>query len=277
MPKKAPEVPKKICFVIAPIGEAGSETRRRSDQILKHVIEPCAEECGYDAIRADRISEPGLITAQVLTHIIEAPMVIADLTEHNPNVFYELAIRHAVAKPLVQMIRSTDRIPFDVAGMRTIPIDHQDLDSVAEAKVALVTQIRAVEADPSKVQSPLSTAINLQNLRASDQPLERLVAEMTMSISELQAAVGRLDRKSRGPLWPSMRRDPAAALHFRELPWSSPIENPPNFIDPKRYTCRVHRLHPQIEAPGDGTVTLFTCCDAFLAEAHHAITAGEPG
>jgi hypothetical protein len=94
----------KICFVIALIGEANSDTRRRSDQILRHVILPAAKECGYDAIRADQIAEPGLITSQVIQHVVSDPLVIADLSERNANVFYELAIRHAIKKPLVQII-----------------------------------------------------------------------------------------------------------------------------------------------------------------------------
>jgi len=57
-----PESP--ICFVIAPIGKAGSEIRARSDKILKHVITPVATECGYDVIRADKISEAGMITTK---------------------------------------------------------------------------------------------------------------------------------------------------------------------------------------------------------------------
>jgi len=56
----------KTCFVIAPIGEPGSETRKRSDKLLKYVIAPTVQACGYaDAIRADQIGEPGIITRQV--------------------------------------------------------------------------------------------------------------------------------------------------------------------------------------------------------------------
>ena len=79
----------KSCFVIAPIGEPESETRKRSDQILKHVISPAAIECGYSTTRADQISEPGMITSQVIQHVVDDPLVVADLTERNPNVFYE--------------------------------------------------------------------------------------------------------------------------------------------------------------------------------------------
>jgi hypothetical protein len=133
------------CFVISPIGEPGSEIRKRADQILRHVVEPAVSSCGFDAIRADNISEPGLITSQVIQHIVEDPLVIADLTGSNPNVFYELAIRHAIRKPLVQLIQKGEKIPFDVAGMRTVPVDHKDLDSVDEARTQIEKQIRAVE------------------------------------------------------------------------------------------------------------------------------------
>ncbi len=44
----------KTCFVIAPIGEPESDTRKRSDQILKHSISPAAKECGYKALCADQ-------------------------------------------------------------------------------------------------------------------------------------------------------------------------------------------------------------------------------
>jgi hypothetical protein len=87
------------CFVIAPIGEPASEIRKRSDQVFTYVITPAVQECGYTALRADQISEPGLIDSQVIERIVNDPLVIADLTGHNPNVFYELALRHALSLP----------------------------------------------------------------------------------------------------------------------------------------------------------------------------------
>ena len=92
---------KGTCFVISPIDPRESPIRARADRMLKYVIEPAARECGYDPLRFDRISEPGMITRQVITQVIDAPMVVTDLTGHNPNVSYELAIRHAVGKPVV--------------------------------------------------------------------------------------------------------------------------------------------------------------------------------
>ena len=110
----------KACLVIAPIGKTDTETRKRSDVVLEYVIKPAARECGYDAKRSDEISDAGMITSQVIQRIFNDPLVVADLTDSNPNVFYELALRHISQKPLVQLIEKGQIIPFDISGMRTI-------------------------------------------------------------------------------------------------------------------------------------------------------------
>ena len=95
---------KKI-FVISPIGSGESETRKQADKVLKHIIKPVSEELGYEAVRSDEEVGSNLISKSVIRNIVEADIVIADLTEHNPNVFYELAVRHTIAKPVIQIIK----------------------------------------------------------------------------------------------------------------------------------------------------------------------------
>jgi hypothetical protein len=181
-----------LCFVIAPIGKENSPERRRSDQVLNHIITPAASACGYETIRADKISEPGLITSQVIQHVVSDPLVVADLTGWNPNVFYELALRHAVKKPVVQIINASEAIPFDVASSRTVQLDHRDLDSAARAKEEIIKQIRAVEQNPSEVDNPISVAIDLQFLRQSDNPLEQSNAEIMSQLQELKKGVDQI-------------------------------------------------------------------------------------
>lgn len=194
----------RTCFVIAPIGPDGSDIRVRSDQVLKHIIVPAAQECRYESIRADQISEPGLITSQVIQHIVEDPLVIADLTGRNPNVFYELALRHALKKPVVQIIHATESIPFDVAASRTIHVDHHDLDSAARAKEEIVKQIRSVERNPTEVDTPISVAIELQLLRQSDNPLEKSNAEIITMLQDLRTTVVELREERRFRVHPGM-------------------------------------------------------------------------
>lgn len=188
-----------LCFVIAPIGDPETEIRRRSDQILKHIITPAVAECGYEALRADQISEPGIITSQVIQHIVEDPLVMADLTGRNPNVFYELAVRHAIQKPLVQIIQKGETIPFDVAGTRTVHVDHQDLDSVEEAKREIVKQVRAVEKDSKLVDTPISVAIDLQFLRQSENPEERSLADLVAVIAEVRTSIVGIEKRLNDP------------------------------------------------------------------------------
>ena len=64
------------------------------------------------------MANSGLITKAIIEQIITADLVIADLTGNNPNVFYELAIRHSYRKPTIQIVKGEIDIPFDVANMR---------------------------------------------------------------------------------------------------------------------------------------------------------------
>ena len=81
-----------------------------------------------------------------------------------------MAIRHAAQKTLVKIIKQGERIPFDVAGTRTIFVDHTDLDSAASARSQIASQIKALEEDPTDIETPISTSLDLQSLRQSDDP-----------------------------------------------------------------------------------------------------------
>lgn len=154
-----PEI--KNCFVICPIGEPDSPTRKRADTIFKYIIAPAVEKCGYQPLRADQISESGMITHQIIQHLIDDPLVIADLTDHNANVYYELAVRHAARKPVVAIIESGQIPNFDIKDVRTIPVA-QTVDIAEKAKADIVEQIKQLEiAKQGELQSPISTAIDL--------------------------------------------------------------------------------------------------------------------
>lgn len=193
----------KECFVIAPIGEVGSEVRKRSNQVLKHLIAPAAARCGYgEPTRADMLSEAGMITTQIIQKIMQVPLVVADLTGRNPNVYYELALRHAIRKPCIQLIAEGEPLPFDVAGFRTIQVNYHDLDSVEEAREEMVRQIRALDGK-ADVDSPISTAVDLETFKKSSKPEERFQGEVLAALAELRADVATLTRQvQEGPKSP---------------------------------------------------------------------------
>jgi hypothetical protein len=101
-----------------------------------------------------------MITAQVIDHIVRAPLVVADLSFGNPNVFYELGLRHACRKPAVQLIRASDHLPFDVGQFRTVVLDMTDIYSlvpqVESYRAEIARQCRAVLDAQGPADSPLS-------------------------------------------------------------------------------------------------------------------------
>jgi hypothetical protein len=110
----------KTCFVISPIGEPGSDIRTHADDVYEFLIKPAAEKAGYVAQRADHDNSPGTITEQMYDHILNDDLVIAVLTFHNPNVFYEIAIAEAAARPLILLCEKSQTVPFDISQRRVI-------------------------------------------------------------------------------------------------------------------------------------------------------------
>ena len=147
-------------FYISPIGSTGSIERRHADMFASSIVEPALEQSRLKLVRADQIDTPGLITRQVLEYLLKSRLVIVDLSFQNPNVFYELAIRHLLRKPTVQIIRAEDKIPFDISQSRTIVIDESDkYDFVPKigTYIAMVSaQVRQALENPDAVDNPIS-------------------------------------------------------------------------------------------------------------------------
>jgi hypothetical protein len=176
----------KECFFIAPIGPDGSEQRSRSDTVLEFIVARAAAELGLAAVRADQLAEPGQITLQVIEHVLGSKTAVVDLTGRNPNVYYELAIRHTAKLPTVLICEQGEDLPFDIAQMRTIFFCHNDLRSADYCRTEITRQLgQALE---GAVDSPVTASIDLQNLQAGN-AVERNVAELVTTVSKLEKAL----------------------------------------------------------------------------------------
>ena len=97
-----------------------SKTR---DLFLGSIVEPALEEFGLKVVRADRIGKPGMITAQIIEHVLKAKLVIAEYVVPQPQRVLRIVPEARVSPTYVQIIRRSDRIPFDLDQFRTIQID----------------------------------------------------------------------------------------------------------------------------------------------------------
>jgi hypothetical protein len=124
------------CFVVGPIGDAfaahGSPKRQTYEdslRVMAEVIEPACAKFGFVPVRADSLSRAGEITTQIFQHLRDDDIVIADLTDANANVMYELGLRHTRDKLTIQ-IGEFGRLPFDVSAIRTIQFTRSPINLI---------------------------------------------------------------------------------------------------------------------------------------------------
>jgi hypothetical protein len=101
MPRRKP-----TCFVIMPFGrkEAG-DVEIDFDRIFEAYIKVAGDRARYRTFRADTDRKGGLIVPKLMTNLRNADLVVADVTCYNPNVYYELGIRHALCRHGTIVIR----------------------------------------------------------------------------------------------------------------------------------------------------------------------------
>ena len=142
----------KRCFVVTPIGDDGSDIRRSMEGLVEAVIKPVVEPLGfyvYPAIEDNSRS----ITSGMIRSLLNDELVIVNLTGLNPNVMYELGIRHCARKPLVTIAEEGTKIPFDINDERTYFFIN-DMKGVRDFEPVLR---RAVDAalEVSEVENPV--------------------------------------------------------------------------------------------------------------------------
>jgi hypothetical protein len=141
--------PPKKCFVITPIGGEATDIRRETDGLLDAVIKPVLENHGFEVYAAHHMPDPGSITRQVLRRLLDDDLVIANLTGLNPNVMYELAVRHAKRLPVVALCNNNTRLPFDIAEERTIFYDDKFASvGATQAKLEAAVKFAMEEKQP---------------------------------------------------------------------------------------------------------------------------------
>jgi hypothetical protein len=142
--KRRPKI--KTCFVIMPFGEP-------FDSYYREIFVPAITKVGLKPIRADEINKPGVIVNQIWKGINEADVCIAEISEQNPNVMYELGLAHSIGKPVVQVVQKIEDLPFDLQSLRHIVYR---TDSVRWAEILsekLEKMLRETVSDPSLAQA----------------------------------------------------------------------------------------------------------------------------
>jgi tetratricopeptide (TPR) repeat protein len=205
-----------LCFVDMPFGKKTDLTSGVEidfDQIYQRAIKPAIEAVGLEALRGDEEAAGGIIHGAMFARLLLAEYVVADLTTANPNVYYELGIRHA-ARPFttVPIFATIHALPFDIALIRAVPyqLEQGKLTKAQAGKLqrAIEARLRAAIQGPPTKDSPLFELV-------PDYPVIDLPHEVTEAFQERvrhSDAFNAQLAKARGKPSDSERRDALLAI-----------------------------------------------------------------
>lgn len=146
----------RLIFVITPIGKKGTETYKKYDAIFTTMIKPAIDSVdpSFRIIRADHIAKPGSFIKDILKHLQSSFIVIANLTDLNPNVFYELGVRHTLSKRTIMITEDLKSLPSDLKEYRAIEYK-PDITAVEEFNLNLSKCVQEILKDPDHPDNPV--------------------------------------------------------------------------------------------------------------------------
>lgn len=183
----------KTCFVVMAIGDqefngkkiSYSDLRKKYDGLIREAILQARPD--LEISRADEIAATGTITTDIITRIMHSDYVIADVTYPNPNVFYELGLRHACRPGTIILKDQTGpNVPFDIAHLRYI--DYEDTGAgLKNLATTLSRTFDHLDRDPVRPDSHL---LELAKLTGYDFPAYKKEEKSPPEVRAMMALLG---------------------------------------------------------------------------------------
>jgi hypothetical protein len=166
-PKGKPKT-KSTCFTIMPFGDW-------FDDYYQDLYCPAIHAAGLEPKRADDLYRPSTIINDIWSYTQSAKLILADLTGKNPNVFYELGLAHALAKPAILIAESIDDVPFDLRSLRILTYNKNQPDWGTGLRENITKSIKEI------VDSPLESVLpTFLTVKASAKPKEITSKDKTL-------------------------------------------------------------------------------------------------
>lgn len=210
-------IEKPLCFVLMPFGtkkDPSGGPDINFDTIYEMAIRPAIDDAGLELVRADEERTGGIIHKAMFERLMLCDYAVADLTTANPNVFYELGVRHAVRPATTLAIFATQqKLPFDVNYLRALPYELGEANRFTEREAGILRSSldRRLEEIRSMATQGLPT----------DSPVFQLLGDYTApDIARLKTDVFR----ERVHYATEIKRALANARSFREMEAATRIE-----------------------------------------------------
>jgi hypothetical protein len=131
------------CFVMMPFGDW-------FNTYYQDIYIPAIREAGFEPVRADELFTTGSVVEQIWEQIQKAKVLLADLTDKNANVFYELGLAHAAKKPVVFTAAKVEDVPFDLRHLRVIIYEVREPEWSLKLRKSVTDYLKNAFKDPDK-------------------------------------------------------------------------------------------------------------------------------
>ena len=164
----------RTCFVIMPIGDqrlgdsivTAADLRQRYADLIKEAL--LKADPSLEVVRADDVPMPGSISSDILARLMRSDLVVADVTYPNPNVFYELGLRHACrAGTIILRDKAAPTVPFDIAHLRHIEYENTT-SGLRELAADLRQAIQAIDSNPGRPDNQFLELAKITDYRFPD-------------------------------------------------------------------------------------------------------------
>jgi hypothetical protein len=206
-----------VCFTIMPFGGW-------LDDYYAEIYVPAIKAAGLEPHRADDLFRPSTIVNDIWDYTKKSRVLLADLTGKNPNVFYELGLAHALAKPAILLAESMDDIPFDLRSLRIIVYDKNAHDWGATLRTRITASIKEVLVSPATAVLPAFLHVSSAQASSTVTPHQKELLEIRQDLDLLRREMRSDDAdivapsRHRVDIGPTEARRVIARLVARKVP-----------------------------------------------------------
>lgn len=186
----------KSAFVVMPVSGTATCSEQEWSDIFTEVFTPAFRDCGYACKRATPCT--GNLIRSIITELRGAWIVLADLTDRNANVFYELGVRHSLSKRTILVAQNSDHIPSDLRGYWWLVYGTKP-GEVSAFRKEIAELVKHIEAHPDRSDSPVSDFIEQEMLGVSGYLTREAVKKLSALFTELTGTINTLGQLESDP------------------------------------------------------------------------------
>jgi hypothetical protein len=179
----------KSVYVVMPVSATASCTTEEWDDIFTGVFTPAFDRCGYRCHKT--LPGVGSLMKSIVVHLQSSWLVLADLTDRNANVFYEVGVRHALSKRTILVAQREEDIPSDLRGYWWLVYGTKP-GPVARFQQDIARMVKDIEADPDHSDNPVSDFLEHERLGVSSYLAKENVKKLSALFTELTGIINTL-------------------------------------------------------------------------------------